>query len=262
MKALSVKELSYSYNKKEPLFENLSFDLDAGKLLCILGPNGSGKTTLIRQVLFPEKENSQRIELFGKKCSELSVSEKSKLVGYVPQKIISSNISVLQTVVMGRMAYKNVIRSKPVDEDYAEAYKALRQMGIEHLSERQLGSISGGEVQRVFIAQSIVKNAKLYVFDEPMAALDPEYQSGFLKLIKWLSENGKTVIFSTHNPNHLFSLPEAEAALIDSSHKLHRFGCVSPGLFGETERIYNHSMSIKKDENGEVFAVFNLERGE
>lgn len=256
MKALSVDKLSFSYNKKELLLDNISLDLEAGRILCILGPNGSGKTTLIHEILYPEKANAEKIELFGEKVCNIPHRDVAKIVGYVPQQIIPVNVSVIQTVVMGRTPYKKKFFSKFSNEDYEQAYSALDQMGIKHLAEKTLESLSGGEVQRVFIAQSIVKNAKLYIFDEPMAALDPEYQSEFLKLIKWLSENRKTVIFTTHNPNHLFALPETEAALIDKNHKLHRFSAVTDALLAKTEEIYNHSMSVKFDANGKAFAVF------
>lgn len=258
MKALSVDKLCFSYNKKEPLLDNISFDLEEGRILCILGPNGSGKTTLIHEILYSGKKNASKIELFGKKICDISHGDVSKLVGFVPQQIVPVNISVIQTVIMGRNPYKKNVFSKFSQEDYNIAYSALEQMGIKHLSEKTLESLSGGEVQRVFIAQSIVKNAKLYVFDEPMAALDPEYQTEFLRLIKWLSENGKTVIFTTHNPNHMFALPEAESALIDSYHKIHRFSSVSDELFIKTEEIYNYSMSVKVNESGMAFAVFDV----
>lgn len=258
MKALSVDKLNFSYNKRESLLNDISFDLEDGRILCILGPNGSGKTTLIHELLYPGKENSSKIKLFGYQVCNISHKDFSKSVGYVPQQIVPVNISVIQTVVMGRTPYKKKLFSRFSEEDYSIAYNALEQMGIKHLAEKTLESLSGGEVQRVFIAQSIVKNAKLYVFDEPMAALDPEYQSEFLKLIKWLSENGKTVIFTTHNPNHLFALQDVEAALIDTNHKLHRFAAVSDELITKTEEIYNHSMSVKFDETGKSFAIFNL----
>lgn len=256
MNALSVKGLNYSYSKKEKLFENLSFELSEGKILCVLGPNGSGKTTLIKQILFPDGKNADKVELFGKKSSTLSTADKSKLIGYVPQKIIPVNISVIQAVVMGRLPYKNILKSKPSAVDYDEAHEALKQMGIDHVADKQLGEISGGEAQKVFIAQSIVKKADIYFFDEPMSALDPEYQSGFLSMIKWLSESGKTVVFSTHNPNHLFSLPDAEVALVDRFHKLHRYEKVSQEMFGKIESIYNNRIIVKKDADGELCAVF------
>ncbi|MBE7064231.1 MAG: ABC transporter ATP-binding protein [Ruminococcaceae bacterium] len=258
MKALSVDKLSFSYNKKESLLDNISFELEEGRILCILGPNGSGKTTLIHEILYPGKKNASKIELFGEKVCDIPYSDVSKSIGYVPQQIVPVNVSVIQTVVMGRTPYKKKLFSKFSPDDYIVAYDALEQMGIKHLAEKTLECLSGGEVQRVFIAQSIVKNAKLYVFDEPMAALDPEYQTEFLRLIKWLSENGKTVIFTTHNPNHLFALQDAEAALIDTNHKLHRFAAVSDELLTKTEEIYNYSMTVKFDENGRAFAVFDM----
>lgn len=257
MKALSVNGLTYSYNKKEKLFENISFELEHGKILCVLGPNGSGKTTLIRQILFPERQNFEKIKLFGKPVSQYNVCDKSKTIGYVPQKIVPANISVIQTVVMGCMPYKKILKSRPSTEDYHKALNVMKQMGIEHLAEKQLSDISGGEVQKVYIAQSMVKNAELYIFDEPMAALDPEYQAEFLSLIKWLSDRGKTVIFSTHNPSHLFSVPEAEIALLDRFHSIHRYEKLSPEIFGDIESVYNNRITVKHDANGEVFAVFN-----
>ena len=245
MNVLEISNFSFSYFLEQPLLTDISMSLEEGEIYCLLGPNGSGKTTLISQILFPSESNKQNIKLSGKRICDISLVEQAKLVGYVPQKIVPLHISVIQTVIMGRYPYQKNIFLKPKDEDYQTAYKAIEQMGLTNLADRQLSTLSGGEVQRVFIAQSLAKNAKLYFFDEPMSALDPQYQSDFLSLINWLASQGKSVFFTTHNPNHLFSLKNARAGILDKSHQFTQLNKVAHEGTEKIQEVFGDSLSIE-----------------
>lgn len=259
MSVLEIDKLSFSYRKGKPLLENISVSLQKGDIFCLLGPNGSGKTTLMSQILFPAKENRERVMVEGTAVSQMSLSERAKWFGYVPQKTSFPHISVIQTVTMGRYPHKRNFFLKTDNDDFKLVEEALEQMGLSRYADKQLNTLSGGEVQRVFIAQSIAKQAKIYFFDEPMSALDPEYQSDFLKMLSWLSERGTTVVFTTHNPNHLFSLnKKTRVGIIDKNHFFKEVNIDAQDGIKIIENAYNGAMSISfLEKENQYVARFN-----
>lgn len=260
MKVLNVENLSFSYRWDKPLLENISFSLNGGDIFCLLGPNGSGKTTLMSQILFPLKENREKICLFGKPLSQMKRNEQAKLLGYVPQKIPYPHISVLQTVIMGRYPHQDKLFFKPSEADFQIAQDVLAQLGLGEYANRQLNTLSGGEIQRVFIAQSLAKQAKIYFFDEPMSALDPEYQSDFLKMLRWLADTGAAVFFTTHNPNHAFSLSgNVRICVLDKSHHFWEIDTSNQASICEIGEVFNGALAIERNElSGNYSATFRF----
>lgn len=257
---INVNNISFSYHPKQELLKNISFTLDRGEIFCLLGPNGSGKTTLIRQILFPTKENKKKILIFGDNMDSLDIKTRAKRIGYIPQKISSPSISVLQTVIMGTFPNKKDIFLKLTEDDRTIALESLKQVGMENFCDRRMDSLSGGEIQRVFIAQAIAKDAKLCFFDEPMAALDPEYQRDFLKMILWLSDNGTTIVFTTHNPNHIFSMDrKIRVGIIDKQHAFKEIDIENRAGLDCIESAFDGAISITRDQNnGCIFASYNV----
>lgn len=259
MSLLSINNLSFSYREDYPILEDICLQLNEGEIFCLLGPNGSGKTTLLSQIINSSLENKKFISINDVLLSALSIRDKAKCIGFVPQKIVSMHISVYQTVIMGRYPYSKGFSMKPDKEDYRITEEAIELMGLSRLVNRQLNTLSGGEVQRVFIAQSIAKNAKIYLFDEPMAALDPEYQAEFLKTIVWLSQQKKAIIFTTHNPNHCFGLSNAKIGIIDREHRLIELSNMSYENIKIIENTFDHSVQIKYSEAHNAFvSTFRL----
>lgn len=254
---LEVNDLSFSYYLKQDLLKHVSLSLEEGEIFCLLGPNGCGKTTLIRQILFPSKDNKKKISYAGETIDSLDLKTRAKMIGYIPQKLATPAISVIQAVVMGTFPYSDSIFLKCSEKDRAIALDALKQVGMEDYAERKLDALSGGEVQRVFIAQSIAKNAKLFFFDEPMAALDPEYQRDFLKMILWLSEKGTTVIFTTHNPNHIFSMNrKIRVGVIDKHHVFKEVNMGTKEGLSDIESAFGGAITVVQNQHDERYAAF------
>lgn len=259
MSILEVNNLSFAYSKDSPVLKEVSFSIDAGDIFCLLGPNGSGKSTLLSQILFPEKEIAQHLTLWEKPYGQFSRKQRARLLSFVPQQLPALRISVLQTVVMGRVPYMESPLLKPSAQDMQMAREVLAQLGMSELESRELHTLSGGELQRVFIAQALLKEAKLYFFDEPMAALDPEYQTNFLKMIQNLSGKGAGVIFTSHNPNHLFAIPNARLGILDKAHQFCRFDQMSEAAAKRMEEVFHHSIRIcYSPAHGSFVAVSNL----
>ncbi len=192
---IQVDNLSFSYPDRRVL-KDISFTLEEGKVLSILGPNGVGKTTLLK-ILSGLNRN------FTGSVSSI------KEIAYVPQIFSSTvNYTVFNMVLMGRASHVSLF-SSPGKEDREKACSALEKAGIEDISGRNFSDISGGEKQLVIIARALASGADVLLLDEPTSDLDLKNQGQVLKLIKELSGKYRfSVIFSTHDPSHALAVSD------------------------------------------------------
>lgn len=202
---LQAKDIhfSYGYGRGETL-RGVSFSVNEGDFVCVLGCNGCGKTTLFKCLLGIYKTSQGDIEIHGKSIHDFRTRDLAKEVAYIPQAHAPSfNYSVADAVLMGRNAYVDTF-SAPKKEDVEKAYTALERLGIGYLAEKGYSEISGGERQLVLIARALAQNAKILLMDEPTSQLDYGHQMHVLQEVHKLSQQGYTVIMSTHNPEHAF----------------------------------------------------------
>lgn len=202
-KLFEVKNISFSYNDDE-IFSDISFSIDKGDVLCILGPNGTGKTTLIKCLNGLHDISSGEILINGKNITKLSFREISKHIGYIPQSHVPSfPFKVLDVVLMGRAPYLNLTDS-PKDEDVKIANDALKTLGIEYLKDKEYTNLSGGERQLVFLARVLCQKPDILILDEPTSHLDFGNQIKLLEIIDNLAKSGLSIIMSSHFPDHAF----------------------------------------------------------
>lgn len=202
-KLFEVKNIAFSYDGEE-IFSNISFSIDKGDVLCILGPNGTGKTTLIKCLNGLHEIDSGEILINGKNIKKLSFKEISKHIGYIPQSHVPSfPFKVLDVVLMGRAPYLNLTGS-PKKEDVDIALKSLRTLGIEYLKDKEYTNLSGGERQLVFLARILCQQPDILILDEPTSHLDFGNQIKLLEIIDNLSKSGLSIIMSSHFPDHAF----------------------------------------------------------
>lgn len=182
------------------IFENLSFSVQKGECMAILGPNGRGKTTALRSML-----GFQKIEA-GQRNAPV-------IVGYVPQTASSqASYSVTDVVVMGRAAGLGLF-GQPKATDFAAAKQALERVGAERFAEQRFDHLSGGERQLVLLARALATGSDILVLDEPGAALDLANQQRLLALLNGLrATREKAIVFTTHDPNHALAI--ADSALL------------------------------------------------
>ena len=198
MSLLEVKNLSFGYSSKSVL-KDISFSVNEGEFVGILGPNGCGKTTLLRALDNLVEVSAGKLLIDGKDVRTLRRSEISKLVAYVPQ--VSEPIpgfSVEETVFMGRTLHIKVLSSGK-KEDSMAVDKALAQTNLLEFRSRDVSALSGGEYQRVIIARALAQDTKILLLDEPTSHLDIRYQIEIMDLIKNLTD--KTVIATFHDIN-------------------------------------------------------------
>ena len=202
-KLFDVKNISFSYDGEE-IFSDISFSIDGGDVLCILGPNGTGKTTLIKCLNGLHEINSGEILINGKNIKKLSFKEISKHIGYIPQSHVPSfPFKVLDVVVMGRAPYLNLTDS-PKKEDIEIAVNSLKTLGIEDLKDKEYTNLSGGERQLVFLARVLCQQPDILILDEPTSHLDFGNQIKLLEIIDNLARSGLSIIMSSHFPDHAF----------------------------------------------------------
>ncbi|MFW5649149.1 MAG: ABC transporter ATP-binding protein [Candidatus Alkaliphilus sp. MAG34] len=209
---IEVSELSYAYSGFKELFNNVSFTIKTGEVICILGPNGIGKTTLLNCIANLITPTKGRILVDGKDMNKMSPQDIARTIGYVPQTIMPSfDYEVLEYVVTG-CAPRLGTFERPKDEHYSIARDAMSQMKISHLSHKAYTKISGGERQQVSIARAISQRPKIILMDEPTAHLDCGNQIKVLKIIKEMARKGYGVVFTTHNPDQALLLKTKIAA--------------------------------------------------
>ena len=202
---LEIKNITFRYNRRAPLIlDNINLTLEKGEIGILLGKNGSGKTTLFKNILGIEKPERGSILYYGKDLLRLSRRERAGYIAYVPQDIQFGDLTVYDTVLMGRMAYFG-LRAGKEDEKITE--EVLNDMGLTELASRNANELSGGERQKIAIARALVQEPKLLIFDEPTGNLDIANEQLILKEAKKVAkEKGIGILTSLHDLNQALDL--------------------------------------------------------
>ena len=209
---LSVQNLSFSYGERQVL-SDISFTLEMGEFLSVLGPNGVGKSTLFKCILGLLNGYSGKITSGGEELSSMSKRELSRRIAYIPQiNRPAFGYTVLDMVLMGTTRQLSPF-AQPHRAQVMQALAALERVGAAHLAERDFTHLSGGEQQLVLIARAIAQQAAILVMDEPTSALDYGNQLRVLNLVRELSKEGYAVLLSTHNPQHALTFASRILAL-------------------------------------------------
>ncbi|KUO78231.1 MAG: iron ABC transporter ATP-binding protein [Desulfosporosinus sp. BRH_c37] len=200
---LEVKAASFGYAKRTVL-RNISFKVATGEFLCLLGPNGVGKTTLFKSILGFLDVRAGEVTLDGQNIKKWSKPRLAKAIGYVPQAHTPPfPYTVLDVILMGRMAHLGLF-SSPSREDVKIAEESLEKLSISFLKNMTYTEISGGERQMVLIARAITQKPQLLILDEPTSNLDYGNQVRVLLQIRKLSDQGISILMTSHFPNHAF----------------------------------------------------------
>ncbi len=203
MSILSTENLCVKINGQH-LIENITFSIEKGSIVAIIGPNGAGKTTLVKAILGLMPVAAGSVSLFGKPTNG---NNYHKRVGYVPQRLefdrtFPLTVSELLGFNVPPIYTFPMFRKKSEKEHIAEL---LRTVGAHGLAERMVGSLSGGELQRVMIAKAIVNDPEILFLDEPASGVDIEGQERFYDLVQRLNkEKELTVILISHDLNIVY----------------------------------------------------------
>jgi len=194
-----AKNLTKSYSKGILALNEVSFKLDQGKVLVVMGPSGSGKSTLIRTINGLETFDKGELNVLGIKIGsdsdERKIQNIRRRVGMVFQQFnLFPHLTILENITLAPIQVQK--RKKKEAEEYG--MYLLSQMGIELHAKKYPSQLSGGEQQRVAIARSLALKPELLLFDEPTSALDPERINEVLDAMRRLADQGMTMIIVTH----------------------------------------------------------------
>lgn len=200
---LDLLNVSCGYGQKN-ILSNITFSIESGKILCILGPNGVGKSTLFKTILGFLKLQNGSILLDGESILNWSRRSMAKSIAYVPQTQPQPfSFSVLEVVTMGRAPHLRSFES-PAKKDVEIAEGSLDRLGVLFLKDRIFSELSGGERQMVLIARALTQQPQVLIMDEPTSSLDFGNQIRVLKQIKRLAQSGLCIVMTSHFPDHAY----------------------------------------------------------
>ncbi|KAF2326160.1 ABC transporter ATP-binding protein [Flavobacterium nitrogenifigens] len=200
---LTTSSLNIGYKSKKgvtTIAENLNLNLEAGKLITLIGANGIGKSTLLRTITGIQKPLSGNVYLNERKISDYQPLELAQNLSLVlTEKLPPSNLSVFELVALGRQPYTNWVDILS-QEDILKVQEAMNLTQIEHLASKKHFQISDGQLQKVLIARALAQDTPLIILDEPTTHLDLLHKVSLFKLLKKLTqETQKCILFSTHD---------------------------------------------------------------
>lgn len=234
---LEVEHLSCGYGDL-PVLKDVSFSVGPGQRLCVMGPNGCGKTTLLRAVagLLPCEG---RVRICGEDLHTLSRRQAARNIALMSQ--ISSvyfSYTVYETVLMGRYAHTTAgVLSGPTAEDQRIALDAMARTGILELKDRLVTELSGGQLQRVFLARTFAQSPRIILLDEPTNHLDLKYQVELVEDLKaWAAQEERCVVGVLHDVN--LALEFADTLLLLDDGQIRAFSPADTFDLAQLSQVY------------------------
>ncbi|WP_088840464.1 metal ABC transporter ATP-binding protein [Listeria sp. ILCC797] len=192
---MDITNITVRYEDKVVL-DDISVAIKLGKLTGIIGPNGAGKSTLLKAMMGLVKREAGEVMI-----SDVALIKVKQKIAYVPQRSeidLTFPITVQETVLLGTYPSLRLMQ-KPGKKEKERAHQALKQVGMESYAKKQIGQLSGGQLQRIFIARALAQNAEIFLLDEPFAGIDATSERFIMGLLKKLRDSGKTIVVVHHD---------------------------------------------------------------
>ena len=197
--SLRVKDVEFSYRDRTVL-RGMSLDVGTGEMIGVVGPNGAGKTTFLKIVTGILTPHGGAVYIQGSPMASLRPRERARLVAMVQQTpTIPIGFTAFDVVMMGRNPHLALLQWEGAS-DLGVCHRVMELTGTVEFAQRPVTSLSGGELQRVFIARALAQETPVLVLDEPTAHLDISYQTSVLDMIETIRrETGVTVLMAMHD---------------------------------------------------------------
>jgi iron complex transport system ATP-binding protein len=239
---LEVKELCAGYGgaikDRDDVIRNINFNVDMGECLCVLGPNGCGKSTLLKSIArIINYRGSVLVD--GGDISSVPRKELARKIALLSQTMqVFFPYTVYETVSMGRYAYSQGVLKNLSPEDKTIINDTLKKLDIWDIKDRMIDELSGGTLQRVFLAKTVAQTPRLILLDEPANHLDLKHQIALLDYLKaWVKENNTSIIGVFHDLN--LSRYFGDTAILMNEGNLAACGTIEEVLNNETlETVY------------------------
>ncbi len=246
---LTVQGIQFTYPGRSVL-ESISFSVERGEFLAVLGTNGTGKTTLLKCINRILKPAAGTVLVGKDSVSTLSRNALSKKVGYVEQQRTGSRATVFNAVLLGRKPY---IEWDITQKDMEIASQALETLGLSEYALRYLDELSGGELQKVVIARALAQEPELLLMDEPTSSLDLRNQLDVLKLIQQITqERSIAAVVAMHDLN--LSLRFADKFVLLKDKNIFAAGGQEVMTAENIEKVYEVPVTLIS-ENGYRFVI-------
>lgn len=222
MSIINAGNITFSYDAK-PVMESVSFSIDEGQIVAVIGPNGSGKTTLLKIMNGTLLPDGGQMLIDGKETNRWARKEIARKVAIVPQETAATfSFYAEEIVLMGRFPHLSNYRFED-KKDFRIVHEAMEKTDSLHLASRRFDELSAGERQRVLIARALAQEPKVLLLDESTVFLDLKHQAQFLSLLRLLNTSQKlTVIFVTHDIN--LAAQNAHRMILLDSGKIYAIG--------------------------------------
>ena len=245
---IKISNLSFKYDKKAPnyVLDSLNLEIKEGTVNVLLGLNGCGKTTLIKLLAGLQKPTNGVIQYNDKDLQSIRIRERSRIFSYVPQKVNVTNDIPVKQYLSYRTTNTLEFYEHPGKKEMELVESTAERFGISHILDKNLGEISGGELQIVLIACSVIQNTPIMLLDEPTSALDMKNQNLVLSVLKDIAKEGKTIILSSHNPNHALFL-DSNVILIHKGNVCDEGPAKELVKVDKLKSIYGDAVCVSKD---------------
>lgn len=202
---LQVKDLCKTYvidKRQNNVLKNVSFTIDEGEMVAIMGPSGSGKSTLLYSVSGMDKATSGQVLLDGKDITKLKEDELAEIrldeMGFIFQQMyMMKNLTVLDNIVLPAVQSKKTDETKK--EKIVRGEELMRKLGIIEVADNDINEVSGGQLQRACICRSMMNKPKILFADEPTGALNRTASNEVIEELVKLNEEGTTIMMVTHD---------------------------------------------------------------
>lgn len=238
-----VNDLCFEYNKNQEILKDVSFSFNEGDIVAVLGINGAGKSTLIKCLASIFKPKSGSIILDNEDLTKLNPTKRAQLISYVPQSIFFNDLSVYDSILIGRKPY---IKFEPTKDDLKIIEDTIVSLNLENLAFKNVNHLSGGEKQKVAIARALVQESKVILLDEPTSNLDIKNQLEVINLIKkTVKEHQLIALNIVHDIN--LALKLANKFLLLKGGKVYKCG--------DIDVINESNLDTLYDVNSKVFNI-------
>ena len=238
---LEVKNLSFAYSKNgRTILDGVSFYLEQGQFMAILGNNGAGKSTLIKCIDRINHVTEGQVLVNGKSIEAMQRRQLAQSVAYVPQNTQPAHTMVFDAVLLGRKPY---IKWGITAEDERIVAQTLEMLNLKQLESRYLDELSGGELQKTMLARALVQQPKYLLLDEPTSSLDPNNQHEMLHVIRDIAqEKNIGVAIVIHDLN--LAMRHCDRFLFIKDAKVFSFGGVETVTPETIETVYDLRVDI------------------
>ncbi len=249
MNMIEINNLCGGYDKKE-ILHGVSLSIPAGSFTAIAGPNGCGKSTLLKHIIGELNPFSGEIKIDGISACGLDRIEKARKVSFVGQRSeFAGDFTVQELVTLGRYCHFDEASSSSIID------RSMEMVGIKHLKDRLISSLSGGEYQLAMISRALCQDTPIMLLDEITNNLDPKHELQILKLLKTFTAEGKTVVCILHDLSRILSYADHTIILKDGS--VHADGLTESVITEETvNKVFDISCSIIHVDGHKLLTVY------